>query len=305
MKKLSKSSLFLLTTFTLSYLLAAALWLSGQNLTSVLGLTISIIYMFIPTLAVLFVSKIVYKEPIKESCGIRFKFNKWFVVAWLLMPIITFATIGISILLPDVVLAPDMAGMLERFKDTLSPERFAQIQQSMNALPINPIWLILIQGMFAGITVNAIAAFGEELGWRGFLLREFKRMSFAKASLLIGLIWGVWHMPLILMGHNYPQHPVIGVFMMTAWCMLLTPIFLYIRLKSKSVIAAAILHGTLNGTAGLAIMFIKGGNDITTGVTGLPGFIVLGIVILLLFIWDKCILKERLMWNRIEDAMEK
>ena len=34
-----------------------------------------------------------------------------------------------------------------------------------------------------------------------------------------GVIWGFWHAPLILNGHNYPQHPVVGVFMMVAFSM--------------------------------------------------------------------------------------
>jgi len=58
----------------------------------------------------------------------------------------------------------------------------------MSAFPISPIWIILIIGLFAGLTVNGIAALGEKLGWRGFLLHQFRNMSFDKASLLIGAI---------------------------------------------------------------------------------------------------------------------
>ena len=36
-------------------------------------------------------------------------------------------------------------------------------------------------------------------------------MGFLKTSVLTGFIWGVWHAPIILQGHNYPQHPVAGV----------------------------------------------------------------------------------------------
>jgi hypothetical protein len=116
----------------------------------------------------------------------------------------------------------------------------------------------LFQGLFAGITINALFAFGEELGWRGFLLRQFRQMSFIKASLTIGFIWGIWHAPMILMGHNYPQHPEIGVLMMIVFCILITPFHLYITIKAKSVIAAAILHGTLNATAAISIIGISG-----------------------------------------------
>jgi len=159
------------------------------------------------------------------------------------------------------------------------------------AFPVHPIWIGLIQGLFAGITINAVAGFGEELGWRGFLQRELGYIGFWRSSAIIGVIWGVWHAPLIIQGHNYPQHPHYGAFMMIVFCFLYSPIFSYVRIKAKSVIAAAIMHGSLNATAGLAIMVIKGGNDLTTGVTGLAGFIILLILNLGLFaynrFWDK------------------
>ncbi|MFW6136657.1 MAG: CPBP family intramembrane glutamic endopeptidase, partial [Candidatus Aminicenantaceae bacterium] len=81
----------------------------------------------------------------------------------------------------------------------------------------------LLQGLAAGVTANAVAAFGEELGWRGFLQKEFSGFGFRKASFLIGVIWGIWHASLILLGHNYPHTPIAGVFMMVVWCVLFGP----------------------------------------------------------------------------------
>ena len=138
-----------------------------------------------------------------------------------------------------------------------------------------------------GITINAVAAFGEELGWRGLLQREFGFMGFWKSSAIIGLVWGIWHGPIILQGHNYPEHPHAGVLMMILFCLLLSPLFSYVRLKAQSVIAAAVIHGSLNATVGLAIIVVKGGNDLTVGVTGLAGFIVLTLVNLGIFIFAR------------------
>lgn len=53
--------------------------------------------------------------------------------------------------------------------------------------------------------------------------------------------------------------------MMMIFCILLTPSFLYLTIKSKSVIAAAILHGTMNGTNVISLMLTEGGNDFTVG----------------------------------------
>jgi membrane protease YdiL (CAAX protease family) len=80
--------------------------------------------------------------------------------------------------------------------------------------------------------------------------------------------------------------------MMMVMCVLLAPIFSYVRLKANSVIAAAIIHGAFNANYGLSLMVVKGGNDLTIGVTGLAGFIVLVLANFCLFIYDRAIAKE-------------
>jgi membrane protease YdiL (CAAX protease family) len=115
-------------------------------------------------------------------------------------------------------------------------------------------------------------------------------------------VWGLWHFPLILIGHNYPQHPVIGAGMMVIFCVLLTPMMIYIVIKSKSVITAAIFHGCLNAIAGLHILFLSGGNDLTNGITGISGFIALLFMNLAFYVYDKYITKENLFTNKIGEA---
>jgi membrane protease YdiL (CAAX protease family) len=80
--------------------------------------------------------------------------------------------------------------------------------------------------------------------------------------------------------------------MMTIFTILLSPIFSYVRLRAKSVVAAAIIHGTLNATYGISIMLIKGGDDLTVGVMGLAGFIALAVINLGLLGYDRKIAKR-------------
>jgi len=304
MEKINRTTLFLTLTFVISFSLVGLYKLFGGEYDNKVSSTIlAVTYMFIPMFCAIIVEKVIHKEKLKSNLFISFKINKWFFIAWLITPFLSFGALGISLLLPDVTYSPEMTGMMNRFDDMLTPDQIEQMKNALETLPIHPIWLILIQGLIAGATINAIAGFGEELGWRGFLLKSFKEMSFLKASIIIGFIWGIWHFPLILMGHNYPQHPEIGVLMMTIWCILLTPLFLYFIIKSKSVITAAIMHGTLNATAGIAIMVINGGNDLTVGMTGLAGFVSLIIVLVLLFIYDNKLSKEKIMTNKINDYL--
>jgi membrane protease YdiL (CAAX protease family) len=111
---------------------------------------------------------------------------------------------------------------------------------------------------------------GEELGWRGFLVRELEPLGFWRSSFVIGFFWGLWHLPLIVNGHNYPGHPLVGPIMMTLLTIMISPLIGYVRLRARSVFAAAVFHGTLNAAAGLAI-FLKGGTALLTGMTGVVG----------------------------------
>jgi len=256
------------------------------------------IYMFVPLISAILV-KAVFKEPLFQGLLISFKINRWFFAAWLIFPVVILASFGISLLFPYITYNPELTGLFDRAGSTVPPEQIETFKNQLASLPVHYVWVALAQGLLAGITINAIAAFGEEAGWRGFFLNQLKDTHFLKAVLIIGSVWGIWHAPLILMGHNYPQHPVIGVFMMVVFCVLLTPIMQYLTIKSKSVIAAAIAHGTMNAVAGLSIMSISGGNDLSAGITGLTGFITLIIFSALIFIYDYFISKEKIMVNKL------
>ena len=290
-----KAAVFIGLTYFVSYSLANLYLALGGRWVLPGSLIVALGYMFIPMAMAIVVQRVLYKEPIREPLGISFKFNRWFLVAWLLPPVVAFATLGISLLFPGVQYTPEMEGMYERFQSLLTPEQVEQMRSQASSFPVHPVWIALLQGLVAGITVNAFAGFGEELGWRGLLQRELGYLGFWKSSLVIGLVWGLWHAPIILQGHNYPQHPVEGVAMMTVFTLLLSPIFSYVRLKARSVIAAAILHGSLNGTMGLAIILIRGGDDLTVGATGLAGLISLVLANIGLFVFDRAWAREKIM----------
>jgi uncharacterized protein len=305
MKKLSKTTSFLVITGGLSLFLVGIFKILGGSYTTTQGAFLAIGYMLVPAISVFLVEKLIYKEEeLKQRLLISFKVNRWFFISWLLTPLIGFGALGISLLFPSVSYSPGMEGMFERFAHLLTTEQVEEMQKSLDDIPLNPILLSLLQGLVAGTTINALATFGEELGWRGFLVRQFQNMKFFKASLVMGFIWGIWHAPIILMGHNYPNYPVIGVGMMTIFCMLLSPLFLYVTLKAKSVIAASIMHGTLNATGGISILVISGGHDLMVGTTGLAGFITLIILTLGIAFYDVVISKEKLITKQIRGSLK-
>lgn len=290
----NKTALFLTLTFGICYLLALIFKWAGLEYSGISATVFAVIYMLIPMLVVFLIERVIYKHEITTHLFLSFKLNWWFLVALLTPLFIAFGSLGVSLLLPQVNYSPDMTGFFERYRDIIPPEAFDEAKQSITDLPISLFWVSLISGLFSGISINAAFAFGEELGWRAFLLRQFEHLKFLKAALIIGFIWGIWHAPLILMGHNYPNHHQLGVLYMIIFCVLLTPIFIYIVLKTKSVIAAAVMHGTINGIAGVPLLVITGGNDLMVGITGYAGFITIAVLLLLLFIYDWFISKEKL-----------
>jgi membrane protease YdiL (CAAX protease family) len=274
--------LYLAISFGLAWAIGITFALLGGRWNTPTATAVAVVYMFTPLVATLVVQRLARRRPLREL-GLSFRLNWWWLLAWLGPPAAAFATIGVSLLLPGVEYAPGMEGMFERFATMLSPEQMAAMKDSVPNLPVHPIWITLGQALAAGLTVNAVAGFGEEIGWRGFLYRAFEPLGFWRASLLTGFIWGIWHAPIILQGHNYPDNPVAGVAMMTAFCILLGPLFTFIRVRTRSVIAAAVCHGTLNASAGIALIVVRGGGSLVVGMTGLAGLIVLALLNLVLF----------------------
>ncbi|MDR2026758.1 MAG: CPBP family intramembrane metalloprotease [Prevotellaceae bacterium] len=273
-----------------------AIWL-GMRTT--LGLAYTVFgsaYMLIPAVCAIVLQKI-HKKQIVQPLKISFKFNRWFLAAILTPIAVSLLALGINLLFTDVRFSATYEGLLSR----LPAEQAEPLQQQLLKFPPFIFFLIqLVSAVIAGCTINAFFALGEELGWRGYLLMALSGKRFWAASLITGSIWGIWHFPLILLGHNYPQHPVTGVFMMTVWCILLTPVITYTVLKSKSVITAAIYHGTLNAIAGISILYLTGGNDLTNGATGFAGFIALAVITSGFMLYDRYVTKEKIFFSKIK-----
>lgn len=137
---------------------------------------------------------------------------------------------------------------------------------------------VVLQVVTIGPVVNLLPTLGEELGWRGYLLPKLRELySDRQAYIVSGVIWGIWHLPAIVMGHNYgtdyPGYPVAGVLAMVVVCIILGIIEGHFTIKTGSVIPAAMIHSAVNAGAGLPIMVAKSGYNPLLGpaITGLVG----------------------------------
>lgn len=257
------------------------------------------LYMLLPMLVAVVLQKI-NKEKLTSTGLLRFKIRWAWLIAWMLPVVLVLLTIFVNTLLPGVEINTDLSSMMPM--DSVPEEQREMLNVFLN--PAVMVAITIISGLFAGITINAIFALGEEYGWRNYLVSALKEKKFVCASIFIGIVWGIWHFPLILLGHNYPQHSVAGVFMMVVFCVLASFIETYFVLKTKSVFPAAIFHGTINAVAGLNVILVKGGNDLLNGLTGLSGFVVISVVVAVIYVFDKYVLKDNIFGKTIGEALE-
>ena len=119
-------------------------------------------------------------------------------------------------------------------------------------LPRMPAWGVLVLWLFFTATAQMIrgmaTALGEEIGWRGFLVPELaKQMSYTKLSLLSGVIWAAWHSPLLLFAdYNAPTNRWYSMGCFTVMIVSTSFMFAWLRLKSRSLWPAAVLHASHN-----------------------------------------------------------
>jgi len=158
-------------------------------------------------------------------------------------------------LAPLVLAAVSFAVALLFGKVTLAPR--LDEQKMLDALVFKLAWLLPDSSMagllgqrflfvaLVGIIPGFIFAFGEELGWRGYLLTRLLQTGWPFPLLLSGLIWGIWHLPfLLLTGYG---HGPVSVAMFTALTILFGVFVGWLRLISGSVFVASMAHASFNG----------------------------------------------------------
>jgi membrane protease YdiL (CAAX protease family) len=143
--------------------------------------------------------------------------------------------------------------------------------------------------LFFTMTGIALAAFvitwpvyfGEEYGWRYYLQdRLLALFGGYKGMLLVGLIWGLWHAPLMMMGMNFPAEPFLPANLIyLLYTIIMSVIFGYAVIRTGSIWIAVLLHALTDMMVSPARAFISGGDTI---LSFLPLVVLLGIFALVL-----------------------
>lgn len=133
-----------------------------------------------------------------------------------------------------------------------------------------------------GVPLSGLAVvFGEEYGWRGFLQDELGGLGQRRGALVIGLIWGLWHFPVILSGvHTYPP-TVLGLSLGLVFFVLFGFVQSYAVLKTGSIWVAAFLHGLVNSVYGFINQYVVRPDDkVFSFGLGVYGLVCLAVIVL-------------------------
>jgi membrane protease YdiL (CAAX protease family) len=116
---------------------------------------------------------------------------------------------------------------------------------------ISPSIMIVVYVLLTGtigIIKSCANALGEEIGWRGFLVpRLFNNLGYTKTALLSGLIWSIWHYPILLFADYNNQTPMwysLGCFTILTVSLGFT--YTWMRIKSGSLWTSVLLHSSHN-----------------------------------------------------------
>jgi membrane protease YdiL (CAAX protease family) len=266
---------YLLITFGLTYLIEFVLMEMGVRLgaqPAPVGQVVVMGVMWVPALATYITAKYITREGLAQT-GLRLGPIQPYLWWALLMPLIFAVIYGLTWALdlyqPDWSISGFM-GMMQSFGADMSDA----------PPPGVVIALVFMASVLTFPFLNGFFGFGEEFGWRGYLLPKLMPLGKGPAYMLMGIIWGLWHLPLILMGFTYPGHPLIGTLLFIVLVTLFGVVLNEVTLRYQSSLLAGWLHGLFNcQKLGVWVLLFFGmDNVLLGGYQGVVGILVWGVV---------------------------
>lgn len=282
-----KEIVFVGLSLVLAWLVALPLWLSQSRPTWLIQVT-ALVMMPMPTLAAIITHRIYHSDkPFINVTALRggkpLTVLRWCCVASFSVVIQLIATIMVGAL--------SGAGNFS-FSDAAVHTRLPHVPGVSSALDpstLPPAWLLLVialvSGIVGGFSFNAIAALGEEVGWRGWWASQRQGQNFWVNAVVIGAIWGLWHLPINMVGYNYPgANRVAACSMFVVYCICAGSLLLELRNRSHSIYPAAVAHSTINGLVGICALFMDSSPTmwLVYSPTGVVGCVILVVITLVL-----------------------
>lgn len=162
---------------------------------------------------------------------------------------------------------------------SVAKELILRVTGEQPPMPMTLLALLQLLNLPIGIAITAIAAIGEEVGWRGWLLPKLLPLGTGWALCVSGAIWGLWHAPAILLGLNYEERNPLGIIMMMIGCVGAGVLIGWLRLASGSLLPCVLAHAALNSFASYQSILFPPFDERLVGPLAITGWVVMALLI--------------------------
>ena len=203
---------------------------------------IGVFGMLIPSIAHL-ITRLVTKEGFKNSyLGLNFKGNAKYYIASVAVKL---AEVLVFVVLAWQIFAGDLS-FSEAFASDESVARICSYILTISAS-----------------IIVFFPAFGEEWGWRGYMMPKLTELMGKPLAIIVGgILWGLWHAPLTIAGHNfgvdYDFFPWLGILLMCIFCTFMNAFLTLLTEKTKSIYPASFCHMINNNCGGMIFIALFG-----------------------------------------------
>ena len=226
---------------------------------------------FAPAFATFVVRKWVTREGFGDAgLGLHLRNWRYYLVGWFLpIPVLAFvvvAAVALGIEQPDFSMAQGLAHVAPH--------------AGIPAVPAGHVGAVIpIELLFAALLATPIL-FGEEFGWRGYLQLRLFPHSPTLAAVSTGIIWGLWHVPIILGGYEFAGDPMTAIAAFCVTTVLISIIFGWLREKSGSIWVTSLAHSATNMIGGslTTLWFADHSRSLLVNYGGVLSWIPLGLL---------------------------
>lgn len=295
-------------------LVALGLYLAGANMSTTgaqltFQLTVAFLYMPAPLVSALIAERVGRRSPLIRTTfhGFGRKLPRLLLTYVGLSLGLYAAYLLFAFLFGNIVHVPgagtlvtSQAGFVENvtsiFSEMAKERGVAPPSEAeLSTPPLGLLFVVtLLGGLVAGVSVNGLFAFGEEYGWRGFLMDELRPLGAVRANLVTGVMWGLFHAPIILLGFNFAPYRFLGIIAMVVLCTPFSFLLWRARQYTDSLLIPAMLHGAFNAFAGFFLLLLVGRNPLVALPVGLLAAAALALVAWGFWVWSEGKLAEKM-----------
>lgn len=254
-------AIFFIVTFILAWIVEFGAIIpminSGETEYVQNGVSMISSIMFAPAFGAL-LARLLTKEGLVHS-GFQFNFSQFrfhFLFGWFGMTVLSFLGALIYFLIFRSNYDPDMTNFVANY-----------VGEETDAVQVIAAYKtdLLIKLVTAPV-LDIINSFGEEWGWRAYLLPKlYRKFGTVKAVLISGLISGIWYAPLVTIGYfygtDYPGEPFTGILAVCIFGTVTGIIYAALALRTGSIFPAVFAHSSMNVMMSQAANFtFDGGN---------------------------------------------